>query len=246
MQRHRRSAVLLVLLAFGVAPLVAACGDDDDSASTGPETVTVTTAGTTVSDAAPEELERWQADLNAVGCYAGAVDGSLGPETENAIREFQSAAGLQVDGLLGPETENALQDAVDAGETVCTGTTTAAATTTTTTATTTATTTSAGGSASLDSPDYVNTFTLDSCSLNADVGNISLRGAADGLTLTVDATQGTGTLGVAGGDEQDGITLNGDVEEVSIAADRSFDLSGTFGSPNFAGEPFSMSGSCPE
>ena len=246
MQRHRRSAVLLVLLAFGVAPLVAACGDDDDSASTGPETVTVTTAGTTVSDAAPEELERWQTDLNAVGCYAGAVDGSLGPETENAIREFQSAAGLQVDGLLGPETENALQDAVDAGETVCTGTTTAATTTTTTTATTTATTTSAGGSASLDSPDYTNTFTLDSCSLNADVENISLRGRAGVLTLTVDATRGTGTLGVAGGDEQDGITLNGDVEAVSIAADRSFDLSGTFGPPNFAGEPFSMSGSCPE
>ena len=233
------------LLALGVAPLVAACGDDDDSASTGPETVTVTTAGTTVSDAAPDDLERWQTDLNAVGCYAGAVDGSLGPETENAIREFQSAGGLQVDGLLGPETESALQDAVDAGETVCTGTTTAA-TTTTTTATTTATTTSAGGSASLDSPDYTNTFTLDSCSLNADVENISLRGRAGVLTLTVDATRGTGTLGVDGGDEQDGITLNGDVEAVSIAADRSFDPSGTFGSPNFAGEPFSMSGSCPE
>ena len=112
--------------------------------------------------------------------------------------------------------------------------------------TTTTTATSTGGSASIDSPDYVKTFTLDSCSLNADVENISLRGGADGLTLAVDATQGTGTLGVAGGDEQDGITLNGDVEAVSIAADRSFDLSGTFGSPNFAGEPFSVSGSCPE
>ena len=121
-------------------------------------------------------------------------------------------------------------------------------TTTTTATTTTAATTATGtgGSASLDSPDYVKTFTLDSCSLNADVENISLRGSADGLTLAVDATQGTGTLGVAGGDEQDGITLNGDVEAVSIAADRSFDLSGTFGPPNFAGEPFSVSGSCPE
>ena len=242
MKRRRTSAALLVLLALGVAPLVVACGGDDDSASTGAATATVTTAGTTVADAAPADLERWQTDLNAVGCYAGAVDGSLGPETENAIREFQSAAGLPVDGLLGPETENALQDAVDAGETVCTGTTT--------TGTTTATTTSGGAggaaSASLDSPDYENTFTLDSCSLNADVENISLRGSVDGMTLAVDATQGAGTLGVSGGDEQDGITLNGDVEAVSIADDRSFDLSGTFGPPNFAGEPFSVSGSCPE
>lgn len=62
----------------------------------------------------------------------------------------------------------------------------------------------------------------------------------------MDASEGTGSLAVSGGTEEDGITLNGDVEAVSIAADRSFDLSGTFGPRNNAGDPFSMSGSCPE
>ena len=151
----------------------------------------------------------------------------------------------QVDGLLGPETENALQEAVDADEIVCSGTTTGATTTSATT--TAATTVSAAGSASVVSPNYENTFTVDSCSLNADVSNISLTGStAAGLTLTINATEGTGTLGIAGGTEEDGITLNGDVEAVSIAADRSFDLSGTFGPPNDAGDDFEVSGSCPE
>ena len=66
-----------------------------------------------------EELEQWQTDLNAVGCWSGAVDGEMGPQTEEAIEEFQAAEGLTVDGLLGPATESALTSAVDAGTTVC-------------------------------------------------------------------------------------------------------------------------------
>ena len=60
-----------------------------------------------VDEASIHELEVWQHDLNVVGCYAGAEDGTLGPQTEAAIRNFQTAAGLTVDGRLGPATEDA-------------------------------------------------------------------------------------------------------------------------------------------
>ena len=72
-----------------------------------------------VDEASIHELEVWQHDLNVVGCYAGAEDGTLGPQTEAAIRNFQTAAGLTVDGRLGPATEDALaESAAEAGQ-VC-------------------------------------------------------------------------------------------------------------------------------
>ena len=100
--------------------------------------------------------------------------------------------------------------------------------------------------AQLAAPSYSKQFTVTSCSLNADVSNISLRGTGAPLSLAVDATQGTGTLGVTGGDEQDGITLNGNVSSVQISADREFTVQGTFTAPNFAGEGFTLTGACPE
>lgn len=211
--------VLLLLLVL----VVAACGDDDDSAG----------------DSSAEDLETWQNDLNAVGCYAGPVDGELGPQTEAAIRAFQAAEGLSVDGVIGSETGRALVDAVEAGETVCTDTTDgnqaadgAAA---------------ADSQASLSSASYgPQTFTLGSCSLNADVSNLSLRGEVNNLTLGADASDGAGTLGVSGGTESDGITLNGTIDSVSIDADRSFTASGTFDEPNLVGESFTLTGSCQE
>ena len=74
------------------------------------------------SGASPEEITAGQEALAAVGCYSGQTDGKYGPATDQAIRDFLSASGLEVDGIFGPATLAALQDAASAGQTVCTAT----------------------------------------------------------------------------------------------------------------------------
>jgi peptidoglycan hydrolase-like protein with peptidoglycan-binding domain len=49
-----------------------------------------------------------QERLSQLGWYAGEADGVAGPATEQAIRNFQRAAGLAVDGIAGPQTDAAL------------------------------------------------------------------------------------------------------------------------------------------
>ena len=45
-----------------------------------------------------------QAMLALMGYYAGAVDGTYEQMTEEAVRQFQTDAGLTVDGVVGPLT----------------------------------------------------------------------------------------------------------------------------------------------
>jgi len=49
----------------------------------------------------PQEIQ--QALQNA-GLYSGTIDGSIGPKTKKAIRDFQEKNDLAVDGKVGPKT----------------------------------------------------------------------------------------------------------------------------------------------
>ena len=53
------------------------------------------------------EVEQVQIALVAFG-YPIAVDGTYGPRTEAAVRDFQAANDLEVDGIAGPDTQTAL------------------------------------------------------------------------------------------------------------------------------------------
>lgn len=117
MKRLVRSRLWLLVAALVMT--IAACGGDNDEGAASGNDGGSGSDGISHQDASPEDLEIWQTDLNAVGCYAGRVDGSLGPQTESAIKAFQTAKDLRVDGLLGPQTKGALEEAVAAGEIVC-------------------------------------------------------------------------------------------------------------------------------
>ncbi len=51
----------------------------------------------------PSKKEIQQALKNA-GFYQGAVDGKIGPQTREAITQFQQVNGLKVDGVVGKQT----------------------------------------------------------------------------------------------------------------------------------------------
>ncbi len=58
-----------------------------------------------------------QIALGQLGYQSGAIDGSYGRRTKEAVLAYQQAAGLAVDGLVGPKTWAALQaDACRVGE----------------------------------------------------------------------------------------------------------------------------------
>ncbi|MEM7817114.1 MAG: peptidoglycan-binding domain-containing protein [Candidatus Aenigmatarchaeota archaeon] len=45
-----------------------------------------------------------QRALRNAGFYKGPIDGKIGPQTKNAIKEFQKANGLVPDGVVGRRT----------------------------------------------------------------------------------------------------------------------------------------------
>ena len=60
-------------------------------------------------------LQQIQCLLQYLGYYTIRVDGISGPGTEQAVRDFQKAEGLEVDGIPGKLTQAALLDAVANG-----------------------------------------------------------------------------------------------------------------------------------
>jgi N-acetylmuramoyl-L-alanine amidase len=55
------------------------------------------------------EIRQVQERLKELGYYDGAIDGIYGPNTAEAIREYQQAQGLAVTGSFNQETAQALQ-----------------------------------------------------------------------------------------------------------------------------------------
>jgi peptidoglycan hydrolase-like protein with peptidoglycan-binding domain len=134
MKRAGRSRLLaIVLLALAVA--APGCSSSSHSNSTS-SSVSPTTNGTAVT----ANNKALQQGLAEVGCYAGPIDGIVGPSTVAAIKDFQRAVGLTQDGVYGPKTQQHLQAAEKSGTKVCstsTSTTIPKSTTTTSGATTT-------------------------------------------------------------------------------------------------------------
>lgn len=62
-----------------------------------------------------QRVVRLQKKLTALGYYDGAIDGHFGPLTDQAVKQFQRANGLDVDGYVGPKTKAALYGGSSAG-----------------------------------------------------------------------------------------------------------------------------------
>ena len=56
-----------------------------------------------------EAVSRLQRALTAALGRTVDIDGQFGPNTEQAVEDYQAAVGLDVDGIVGPDTWTALQ-----------------------------------------------------------------------------------------------------------------------------------------
>lgn len=59
------------------------------------------------------DLADVQRALSLLGFDAGTADGKNGPNTQRAVRDFQTTAAINVDGIVGPETRQALVEQLD-------------------------------------------------------------------------------------------------------------------------------------
>ncbi len=55
-----------------------------------------------------DEVRALQRYLKRFGYYDDEIDGSYGPVTAQAVKDFQTAANIEVDGLAGPQTKDAI------------------------------------------------------------------------------------------------------------------------------------------
>jgi hypothetical protein len=118
---HRRFRVAALAVVVAIPLLATACGSNSASTATsttssGSSSATTTSGG---GAAAATNVRELQEDLAKVGCYSGQIDGALGPVTKQAIRNFQSAAGLSADGVYGPNTQARLLADAKTGTKVC-------------------------------------------------------------------------------------------------------------------------------
>lgn len=74
-----------------------------------PRVIEVREASLTVDPAAMNSRDI-QTALRRAGYDPGPIDGKIGPQTERAVKRFQTEKGLKVDGVVGPETRRALAE----------------------------------------------------------------------------------------------------------------------------------------
>lgn len=124
MDRSLRSrlgrAASVPLLSLALSGLVACSDAGDDRDDTGASSVAASPS--TSEDPGVETVlfdRAIQQMLFDVGCSEVAPDGTIGPETDAAIRAFQAASGLEIDGEVGPETDEALRSAAEGDRMVC-------------------------------------------------------------------------------------------------------------------------------
>lgn len=55
-----------------------------------------------------DDVKSLQTYLKGLGIYQGKVDGIFGPQTDAAVKSFQSSKGLTADGIVGPKTASAI------------------------------------------------------------------------------------------------------------------------------------------
>jgi peptidoglycan hydrolase-like protein with peptidoglycan-binding domain len=127
--RYGRGLALLAVIALALAACSSGSEDTTTSSSTtfptettvattttAPATTTTPSTTTTTSPYGGATLltQIIQQELRVLGYFNGEPDGLLGPVTEEALKEFQTAAGITADGEYGPETYIALADALEA------------------------------------------------------------------------------------------------------------------------------------
>jgi peptidoglycan hydrolase-like protein with peptidoglycan-binding domain len=118
----RLTIVVLTLLLALIASmtLVSGCSGSDaedpaESAETAGTTEDAGSGGGSGNEAASQPSERvkaMQQELKDAGYYAGAIDGVFGPETADAVKSVQVAAGITVDGIYGPQTHDAVVEII--------------------------------------------------------------------------------------------------------------------------------------
>lgn len=63
----------------------------------------------------PSQIQEAQQQLKAQGLYHGAIDGKMGPETQNAISQFQRKQGLPATAQLDQQTMSRLSGNQESG-----------------------------------------------------------------------------------------------------------------------------------
>jgi len=85
--------------------------DEDEGSTPAPDDPPSGPQMSGYSNVTSAQMKVIQSQLTDLGYYTDTVDGRYGTNTENAVREFQTSAGLTVDGKPGKNTRAALAEA---------------------------------------------------------------------------------------------------------------------------------------